>query len=111
VFPNTPLQHYQECAQLQVLGNGNATPGPEYLASFPGAYSDSGMRISGLWQTCYLRDILADPGLNLSTYTFYNEDQMGNNTVYIIPGRLPRITPSFMKMLTEANIGPKLWEG
>jgi hypothetical protein len=34
-----PPQHYPECAQLTVSGDGDALPGDEYLVSFPGAYS------------------------------------------------------------------------
>lgn len=38
-----PPQHYPECAQLTVTGEGDALPGEEYLVSFPGAYSYEGM--------------------------------------------------------------------
>lgn len=37
-----PPQHYPECAQLTVSGDGDELPGEEYLVSFPGAYSMNG---------------------------------------------------------------------
>jgi len=38
-----PPQHYPECAQLTVTGEGDMFPSDEYLVSFPGAYSYDGM--------------------------------------------------------------------
>jgi hypothetical protein len=38
-----PPQHYPECAQLTVTGNGNKLPGSSHLVSFPGAYSYEGI--------------------------------------------------------------------
>jgi len=35
-------QFYIECAQLKVEGKGDKFPGPEFMASFPGAYNYSG---------------------------------------------------------------------
>jgi hypothetical protein len=37
-----PPQHYPNCAQLTVTGEGDAFPGEEYLVGFPGAYSYDG---------------------------------------------------------------------
>lgn len=44
-----PPQHYPECAQLTVTGDGDEFPSDEYLVSFPGAYSynDPGLAIAG----------------------------------------------------------------
>lgn len=41
-----PPQHYPECAQLTVTGDGDKLPGEEYLVSFPGAYSLEGEYIA-----------------------------------------------------------------
>lgn len=38
-----PPQHYPDCAQLTVTGDGEGLPGDEYLVSFPGAYSYNGI--------------------------------------------------------------------
>lgn len=44
-----PPQHYPECAQLTVTGDGTKLPSEEYLVSFPGAYSmdDPGLAVAG----------------------------------------------------------------
>lgn len=43
-----PPQHYPNCAQLTVAGEGNELPSDDYLVSFPGAYSyDGTFYISG----------------------------------------------------------------
>ncbi|KAI0108484.1 glycoside hydrolase family 61 protein [Daldinia grandis] len=43
------LQFYPECAQLEVAGDGDATPSEDYLVEFPGAYSpdDPGLWMAG----------------------------------------------------------------
>ncbi|KAI8966627.1 lytic polysaccharide monooxygenase [Daldinia sp. FL1419] len=43
------LQFYPECAQLEVVGDGDAVPPEEYLVQFPGAYSadDPGFWMAG----------------------------------------------------------------
>jgi hypothetical protein len=44
-----PPQHYPNCAQLTVTGDGDDFPEDDYLVSFPGAYSndDPGLAIAG----------------------------------------------------------------
>ncbi|KAJ3577392.1 hypothetical protein NPX13_g3180 [Xylaria arbuscula] len=43
------LQIYPECAQLNITGEGDAVPSPEYLVEFPGAYRDDqeGLDVAG----------------------------------------------------------------
>ncbi|KAH7411745.1 glycoside hydrolase [Phaeosphaeria sp. MPI-PUGE-AT-0046c] len=45
----SPVQFYPNCAQVEVMGEGDQVPGEEYLVKFPGAYSttDPGIAISG----------------------------------------------------------------
>lgn len=51
---HTNVQHFVECAQLEVLGVGTESPGKEYLVKFPGGYRDDGeflsKRVSGCSQ-------------------------------------------------------------
>ncbi|KAI9158268.1 Cellulose-growth-specific protein [Paramyrothecium foliicola] len=44
-----PPQHYPNCAQLTVTGNGDRLPSEDFLVSFPGAYSydEPGLAIAG----------------------------------------------------------------
>jgi hypothetical protein len=37
-----PVQFYPNCAQFEVVGDGEESPGEEYLVKFPGGYSLSG---------------------------------------------------------------------
>lgn len=39
-------QFYPECAHLNISGTGTALPPERYLARFPGAYANDGMRFS-----------------------------------------------------------------
>ncbi|KFY36120.1 hypothetical protein V494_05302 [Pseudogymnoascus sp. VKM F-4513 (FW-928)] len=51
MLASRPPQFYIECAQLSITGNGTASPSGDYLASFPGAYSDEdpGLAMSQWW--------------------------------------------------------------
>ncbi|KAF9526647.1 glycoside hydrolase [Crepidotus variabilis] len=60
-------QIYPECAQIEVIGDGDNIPGPDYTrVAFPGGYADS------------------DPGLNLTTWDFWIGHE--NDTYYPMPG-------------------------
>ncbi|KFY29797.1 hypothetical protein V493_02244 [Pseudogymnoascus sp. VKM F-4281 (FW-2241)] len=51
MLASRPPQFYIECAQLSITGNGTASPSGDYLASFPGTYTDEdpGLAMSQWW--------------------------------------------------------------
>jgi hypothetical protein len=68
MMASRPPQIYPECAQLTVTGDGTATPGDEYLVSFPGAYADSGKTIILSSYEVWLLTCSTDPGLIMSEW-------------------------------------------
>jgi len=67
-----PAQSYPECAQLEVLGDGDAFPDEEDLVAFPGAYNST------------------DPGISIASWSLGDGDSpfpaAAYTTDYPFPG-------------------------
>lgn len=61
-----PPQHYPNCAQLTVTGDGDDFPEDDYLVSFPGAYSNDGKSGHSFLQRCESNLLGTDPGLAIA---------------------------------------------